>query len=206
MSLSTMLPTETLPSTYLYSTSQSSSSTFTTPTAIPSNIVPFGPAFNCPSNITNNVSPQGNDTACAISNARETNEHAFWDLYECCKGGNITAFGLPTPCTAQCTIVGDGQTYDELRACVKKRVSGWACQSKPVTEDIEPGNGTESSSATPSASGGAAGSSSASGGAARSSSASGAGSAVGVAHVGGSKVAVLMFGVLAVASFAGMML
>jgi hypothetical protein len=203
MSLSTMLPTETLPSTYLYSTSQSSSSTFTTPTAIPSNIVPFGPALDCPSNSTNDFFPQGNDTACAISNARETNEHAFWDLYECCKGGNITAFGLPTPCTAQCTI-GDEQTYDELRACVKKRVPGYACQSK--ADATEPGNGTESSSATPSASGGAANSSSASGGAARSSSASGAGSAVGVAHVGGSKVAVLTFGVLAVASFAGMML
>jgi hypothetical protein len=99
----------------------------------------------------------------------------------------MTARGSPNLCSAQCTV-GMGQSWQELGECLSKRVEVVVC--KPA--DAEVGNGTQ---ATPSRS--ATGSVTLS---------TGAASAVGVGHVGGSKAGVVVFAVLAIGSFAGMLM
>lgn len=150
-----------------------------------------------------------------ISNDVTVNDHAFWDLYACCKGSNLNAFGYPNLCSAQC-IVDEGQSWQEVGECLSKRVDVVIC--KPREEEIrKPTSSSEaggsqsrtSSAASASGSGSAAAGSSASGSGSGSASvppATGAGNVVGVVHVGGSKVGVVLFAMMAVGSFAGMML
>jgi hypothetical protein len=126
----------------------------------------------------------------------------------------MTAGGSPNLCTAQCAA-GEGQTWQELGECLSKRVEVVVC--KPAFEEIGR-NGTSGSSGvasrtqtqtqtqTRTSSVVASGSGSATGSASHPVASTGAGSAVGVVHVGGSKAGVMLFAVLAVGSFAGMML
>ncbi|KAF2831162.1 hypothetical protein CC86DRAFT_135546 [Ophiobolus disseminans] len=205
MSRSSPTPTTTYPFTYTTYTTSLSSTSFTRPTLVPT-LVPFGAAFSCSANAV--ATPQGTSAACAISNAREVNDHAFWDLYECCKGKEVTANGTPNPCTAQC-VAGNGQTWQELGECLNKKVQVVVC--KPADGEIARSSSGGAASQTSSGVGSATtgrpsgtASGSASGG--QASAYIGAGSMVGVAHVGGSKTAVVVFCILAVGSFAGMLL
>jgi hypothetical protein len=212
----TTTPTTTYPFAYTtYSTSHASSK-FTTPTAIPS-MFPFGPGFSCsasssatplPSNFPN-AQPFGTKAACMISNDRAVNDHAFWDLYACCKSMDLTSGANANTCSAQCSA-GEGQTWQELGECLSKRVDVVVC--KPAA--VEMGNGTSSSAAVVSsgrgtstaASGqtsGVSGTRSASG---QVSQATGAGGRNEVGSVGGSKMGAVVFVVLAAGSFAGMLL
>ncbi|KAF2035767.1 hypothetical protein EK21DRAFT_106612 [Setomelanomma holmii] len=211
----TPTPTTTYPFTYTtYSTSLSSSS-FSKPTVVPS-MFPFSAAFSCSANSIATPLPSnhpidpplGLKPACVISNAREVNDHAFWDLYACCKGGDISAYGSPYTCTAECAV-GDGQTWQELGECLTKRAEVVVC--KPAYEEIGRNQTTSSvgSSATgstrTSASGSGSVSASGSGSGARASGSTGAASTVGVTHVRGVKAAVGIFVMLAVGSVAGML-
>jgi hypothetical protein len=111
---------------------------------------------------------------------------------------DLTAMGDPNLCTAQCAIgVEDGQTWQEVAACLNKRVNVVVC--KPAANEIK--NGTTASQTQTS---GAAMSSSAT--ASLPAASTGAGNVVGVSHFGGSKTAVALYAVLAIGSFAGMML
>lgn len=117
----------------------------------------------------------------------------------------MTAFGEPNLCSAQCTV-GEGEGWQDVGECLGKRVDVVIC--KPRQEEI--GSVVASSSASGMSSGSVSGSATRS----ASGSASGSGSAppstgggnVGVVHVNGSKTGVVLFAVLAVGSFAGMML
>lgn len=117
--------------------------------------------------------------------------------------------GSPNLCSAQCTV-GEGQTWQEVGECLSKRVDVVIC--KPRQEEI--GRATTSSgtsgsrtSSAASASGSQGAASSASGSASGSAApATGGANAVGVVHVGGPKAGVVLFAMLAVGSFAGMML
>ncbi|KAF1840409.1 uncharacterized protein K460DRAFT_296971 [Cucurbitaria berberidis CBS 394.84] len=184
---------------------------FTKPTAFPS-IFSFGSAIGCanptasalPSNHPLDR-PNGIQGACVISNAAEVNNHAFWDLYECCKGKDMTAFGSPGTCTAQCRAE-DGQTWQELGECLSKRVNIVIC--KPENAEI---GKNETHSTQSSASGSSSGKATSSGqasssGSAQVSGSSGAASTLGAAHATFSKAGVVMFGILAVSSAAGMFL
>ena len=204
MSQLTPTPATIYPFTFTYTTYTTSliPTIFTPPSTIPS-IVPFGPALSCPANSV--PTPQGPNAACAISNAREVNDHAFWDLYECCKGKDVTASGTPNPCTAQC-VAGDGQTWQELGECLSKRVEVVVC--KPAFGEIRDrrGGSANGSWTTGSALGSATLVASASGTGGQALGSTGAGSVVGVEHVRGSKVVVVVMGVLAAGSFAGTVL
>ncbi|KAH7076658.1 hypothetical protein BKA63DRAFT_510472 [Paraphoma chrysanthemicola] len=206
----TPTPTTTYPFTFTtYSTSLSSSS-FSRPTIIPS-IFSFAPAASCSANsidtpLPSNFpigTPWGLQAACVISNAREINDHAFWDLYDCCKGKDMTAGGSPAPCTAQC-VAEDGQTWQELGECLSKKVEVVVCSPR----FIEIGRNESTRSVRPSAtsSGTLAASGSGSGSGAQASGSTGAASAVEVVHVKGVKAAVGMFVLLAAGSAAGMLL
>lgn len=106
--------------------------------------------------------------------------------------------GSPNLCTAQCSVgAEDGQTWQEVAACLNKRVDVVVC--KPAFNEIA--NGTTASQSRTSGAGGSATSS-----ASLPAASTGAGNMIGVAHVGGSKTAVALYAVLAVGSFAGMML
>lgn len=120
----------------------------------------------------------------------------------------MNAFGNPFLCSAQCTPK-EGQTFQELGECLSKRVQYVVC--KPARAEI--GNGTQtasrssassaqSTSASGTASGSASRSASASGSAAASQS-TGAASAV---QATTSKAGFMVFGVLALGTFAGMLL
>jgi len=101
---------------------------------------------------------------------------------------------MPQPCVAQC--VASGQTWRELGECLGKRVDVVVCKAR----DGEGGAASGSVSSTASAS------ASVNGSGAEASSSTGAASVTGVTHVGGSKAAAVLFGTLAVVSFAGMLL
>jgi hypothetical protein len=219
MSQASVTPTTTYPFTYTtYSTSLPSSK-FSTPTIVPS-IFSWGAAASCSANSMSRPQPSnfpidrpsGLDAACVISNAREVNDHAFWDLYACCKSLRMTASGSPNVCTAQCTA-GNGQTWQELGDCLSKRVEVVVCRPAfiEIGRNQTEGSGVSSSvsaSQTKSSTSSGVGSASASGSGAQvsGSQSTGAGSAVGVVHVVGSKAGVALFVVLAFGSFAGMML
>lgn len=209
--------TTTYPFTYT-TFSNASPSPFTEPTEVPS-IFSFGSALNCASNSVKPTpsalpidKPLGLQPACVISNAAEVNDHAFWDLYACCKGGDMTAFGSPGTCTAQCRAE-DGQTWQELGECLSKRVEYVVCKpefSEIGRNETEQSSGsaaqstrTTAASGTGSASGSATGSGS---GVAQQSTGGAAASTVGVVHATNSKVGVVMFALLAFGSAAGMFL
>ncbi|KAH7408403.1 hypothetical protein DE146DRAFT_675450 [Phaeosphaeria sp. MPI-PUGE-AT-0046c] len=197
----------------VYSTSHASSK-FTRPTAIPS-IFPWNAASSCSAPKSNpsgfpELPPTGRGAACMISNDVTVNDHAFWDLYTCCKGANITAMGDPNLCSAQCTV-GKDQTWQDVGECLSKRVNVVLC--KPRFEEIGSASSraslsmseTRTSSVGASASGSESVSRNASGSGSVSP-ANGAGNVVGVIHVGGSKTGAVLFVMLALGSFAGMML
>lgn len=219
-SLLTRTPTTTYPFSYTtYSTSLPQTS-FSKPTIIPSALVPFSAAPSCaknsqapgstplPSNFPQ-LPPNGVEAGCAISNAREVNDHAFWDLYDCCDSKEISALGSPFPCTAQCKVKS-GQGFEQLADCLRKRVEVVVCQ--PYY--LERGNGSAdaggaSASGSSAASTSAKGSASASGSARASGSGAvsqGVGSVVGVGNAGGAKVVGFVFGLMALGSAAGMFL
>jgi len=114
----------------------------------------------------------------------------------------MTAFGNPNACTAQCRVSGD-QTWQQLGECLAKRVEVVVCKP-PFGEIAKNGTTGSSSGSSMSASSTASGAGSAS--STHASGPTGAGSIVAVAHVGSSKSAVVVFGVLALGSFAGMLL
>ncbi|KAH7399624.1 hypothetical protein BKA66DRAFT_398822, partial [Pyrenochaeta sp. MPI-SDFR-AT-0127] len=192
---------------------------FTKPTEVPS-IFSFGSARDCASNsIAPSASalpsiypidrPAGLEAGCVISNAAEVNDHAFWDLYACCKSGDMTASGSPYTCTAQCKA-GNGQTWQELGECLSKRVEVVVC--KPQFNEIAR-NQTDSSASRSSTSGAqstrsgsSAPAASGSSGGAAPSNATGAASTMGVVHTTSSKLGAAVFVVLAIGSAAGMLL
>ncbi|KAH4118776.1 hypothetical protein HBI04_043910 [Parastagonospora nodorum] len=193
------------------------STKFTIPTEVPS-LFSFGPAFSCFANSVSRATPLpsqypkdnpgGAAAACAISNDIEVNDHAFWDLYACCKSLDMDAGGHPDLCTAQCAA-GEGQTWQEMAECLSKRVEVVVC--KPASGGFFE-NGTRSTGygssgvASQTRTSSASGSGSATGSTSQTSGSAGAGSTVGIMHVGGSKAGVMLFAVLAIGSFAGMML
>lgn len=207
-SSTTATATTTYPFTYT-TYSNPSPAPFTKPSTIPS-IFSFGSALNCASNsIAPSASaqpsnapidrPLGLEAACVISNAAEVNDHAFWDLYACCKGLDMTAFGSPGTCTAQCRAE-DGQSWQDLGECLSKRVEFVVC--KPQYIEIGRNNTQQSStqsSGTPAASG-----ASSSTGVLQAS--TGGASSVDVVHATTSKAGLLVFGILALGSAAGMFL
>jgi hypothetical protein len=113
----------------------------------------------------------------------------------------MTAFGSPNVCTAQCRAK-DGQTWQELGECLAKRVEVVVC--KPPFEIAKNGTTGSSSGSSMTASSTVSGSGSAS--STHASGSTGAGSVVAVAHVGNSKSAIVVFALLALGSFAGMLL
>jgi hypothetical protein len=143
-----------------------------------------------------------------ISNDRNVNDHAFWDLYACCPSMELTSGMGADVCSAQCAVA-EGQSWQELGECLSKRVDVVVC--KPMAAEM--GNGTSSSAAS---SGKTSGASLVSGtrttaGASGSptaqvSQATGAAGRNDVVNVGGSKMGVVVFGILALGSFAGMLL
>ena len=117
----------------------------------------------------------------------------------------MTAIGDPNLCSAQCSV-DEGQSVQDLGECLSERVDVVVC--RVVAGGNATVGGSSSSSATgsqsrTSASMSASASTSQSGSAAPS---TGAGNALGVAHVGGGKKGIVVFGMLAVGSFVGMML
>jgi hypothetical protein len=114
----------------------------------------------------------------------------------------MTAFGSPNVCTAQCRAK-DGQTWQELGECLAKRVEVVVC--KPPCDEIAK-NGTTGSSSASSLTASSTASRSGSASSTHASGSTGAGSVVAVAHVGISKSAIVVFAVLALGSFAGMLL
>ncbi|KAH8732986.1 hypothetical protein GQ44DRAFT_721216 [Phaeosphaeriaceae sp. PMI808] len=209
----TPTPTTTYPFTYTtYSTSLPSTS-FSRPTIVPS-IFSFGPGLSCSANSMASARPSnfpienplGLRPACAISNAREINDHAFWDLYECCKGKNMVGHGSPNVCTVDC-VAENGQTWQELGECLSKRVEVVIC--KPDFSEIGRNRTGESSarSSTPAnQSRSSSGTGSATNSPTQTSQSRGAGSTVSVTHISGSKAAAVLFAVMAVGSFMGMVL
>lgn len=203
--MSVAVATTTYPFSYTTYTNDSPAA-FTRPTEFPS-VFSFGSAVSCTSSASATASalpsglpidrPVGAQAACVISNAAEVNDHAFWDLYACCKGSNMTAFGGATLCTAQCTP-GEGQTWQELGECLSERVEAVVC--KPNAEEI--GNSTNSASTAASGSP----TRSASGSGAVTSLPTGAASTMGVVHSTSSKAGLVVFGLLALGSAAGMLL
>lgn len=201
--------TTTYPFTYT-TFSNPSPAPFTKPSTIPS-IFSFGSALNCASNsIAPSASaqpsnapidrPLGLEGACVISNAAEVNDHAFWDLYACCKGLDITAFGSPGTCTAQCRAE-DGQTWQELGECLSKRVEIVVC--KPQFSEIGRNN-TQQSSVSGAQSSPTRAASGASSGVLQAS--TGGASSLDAAHATFSKAGLVVFGILALGSAAGMFL
>jgi hypothetical protein len=176
------------------------SSKFSTPTLVPS-IFSWGPALSCASASPSNFPlqrPTDRGAACAISNARAVNDHAFWDLYACCKGTNLTAIG--DACTGVCRV-GQGQTAKEVGECLAKRVEVVVCKlgegeaASAWSSSVASSTGGSIGSATRAASASAAASQSAS-----------AGNAVGVVNVAHSKAGAVVFGMLAMGAFSGMIL
>jgi len=190
---------------------------FTKPTEFPS-IFSFGSAVGCSSNTASATAsavpsnapldhPNGRDAACVISNDAEINDHAFWDLYACCKGGDMNAFGSPRLCTAQCKPK-DGQTWQELGECLSKKVEVVVCKPAYAEIPTEAGqsasrshSGSSIQSTTP-ASGTTSGSVSGPG---QSSRTGGAASTFPV-QATTSKAALVIFGILTLGSAAGMLL
>ncbi|KAI8939862.1 hypothetical protein NX059_003596 [Plenodomus lindquistii] len=222
-------PLAAMSSTSATTTYSFSYTTFSNPTPVPftrpsefPTIFSFGSAVGCTSNTASAtasaqpsnaplLNPTGREAACVISNDAEVNDHAFWDLYACCKGGNMDAFGDPMLCTAQCTPQ-DGQTWAELGECLSERVEVVVC--KPNQAEIGSGatqtastssaRSSASASGTPSASASQSGSVSAS--SVVQASGSSAATSLNAAPATTSKAGLVVFGILALGSAAGMLL
>lgn len=178
--------------------------------------------------------PDGLKAGCVISNAVDINPHAFWDVYDCCPGRDMSAYGYlgsnadpgnPGICMVQCSInESDAVTWQQVGECLQKRVKEVVC--KPRHEEL-PKNQTElsiiseyiktrSTSATSgsvqaSATGAGVGNgtSGTASGTAQSTSAAGstgAATSLDLVHASTSKVGVFTFFLLAVGSAAGMFL
>jgi hypothetical protein len=209
--MSTTTPTTTYPFTFTTYFNSLPATTFSKPTIIPS-IFSWGPGLSCSANSQPTPQPSqfpidrplGLEGACVISNAREINDHAFWDLYDCCKSKNMTAFGSSGSgvCTAQCRTK-DAQTWQELGECLAKRVEVVVC--KPPFDEIAK-NGTNETSGSSGTTASRTASRSGSTSSTHASGSTGAGNVVAVAHVGNPKSAMMVFVILAVGSFAGMLL
>ncbi|KAF1946344.1 hypothetical protein EJ02DRAFT_367703 [Clathrospora elynae] len=213
--MSSITPTTTYPFRYTTYTNPSPAP-FTTPTIIPS-FFSWGSAVDCASNTRDPDflaqpsnypigRPLGLQPACVISNAAEVNDHAFWDLYDCCTGKDMFAFGSPYTCTAECRAE-KGQSFQQLGECLSKRVEVVVCS--PQFEEMG-GNGTEggggSSLAAQSTSGKASASASGTASASAARSSMPAASTGGVGQTASLKFGLLVFGTMAVGSAAGMLL
>jgi hypothetical protein len=109
-------------------------------------------------------------------------------------------------CSAQCAVA-DGQTWQELGECLSKRVDVVVC--KPMAAEMGNGTSSATSSGRTSASGVSGTRTSASGSGsptAQVSQATGAAGRNDVVNIGGSKMGAMVFGILALGSFAGMFL
>lgn len=155
--------------------------------------------------------PSGLQAACVISNAADINPNAFWDVYECCPGHDISSYGYAVTggeisnsgiCMMQCTV-GEGSTWQQVGECLQKRVKEVVCA--PEYEERIPYaslRSTTSAGVTVSATRpGGDGASSATGAAS-----TGAAASVDVVHASSSKLALIAFGLLALGSAAGMFL
>ncbi|KAJ4989196.1 hypothetical protein SVAN01_05275 [Stagonosporopsis vannaccii] len=158
--------------------------------------------------------PQGLKAACVISNAADINPNAFWDVYECCPGHDLSAYGYsytgdetPNPgiCMMQCTIGDDGTTWQQVGECLQKRAKEVVCaprfeersyndtlasgsSTRPgVTVQATRPGGNSASSATATASTAAA-------------------TSVDIVHLNCSKLALFAFGLLTLGSAAGLFL
>lgn len=86
--------------------------------------------------------PLGLKPACVISNAAEINPNAFWDVYDCCPGRDMSASGYsstgdevgnPGICMIQCTIGDDdGVTWQQVGECLQKRVKEVVCMPQYI--------------------------------------------------------------------------
>lgn len=214
------MATTTYPFTYTTFTN-TAPQPFTKPTVFPTGIFSFGPVMSCASNSAT-ASPtasavpvdmvQGTGAGCVISNAQEVSNHAFWDLYDCCKSRNITAIGKPFPCSAQC-LASNGQTWQDLGKCLSQRNAIVVC--KPDNSEIGSvvSSAASASASKAASSGGVAGSgtsaggaASATGGAAQPSKQSAGASSLDVTHATVSKAGLFVFGLVALTSAAGMFL
>ncbi|KAI1515561.1 hypothetical protein L13192_11627 [Pyrenophora tritici-repentis] len=221
MSTPTATSTPTSAISYTYTTYTNSSPTpFRKPTIIPSSF-PFGGAPGCsslpslptdtplPSNYPVDR-PSAAKPGCVISNDADVNDHAFWDLYECCTWGDMGVLGMPLPCTAVCVIEsGDEQTLRRLGECLSKRVGVVVCSDRERMNETESSSSSSSvgeTSTSMAASGTASLSASLSGGATASAATGGAGKGVGVQRGDVSRAGVMVFGILALASAVGMLL
>ncbi|RMZ66720.1 hypothetical protein GMOD_00002082 [Pyrenophora seminiperda CCB06] len=222
MSTSTSTPPATLTSTpssvisYTYTTYTNSAPTpFRKPTVVPSSF-PFGAVPGCssrpslptgtplPSNYPVDR-PSDAKPGCVISNDAAVNDHAFWDLYVCCTGGNkMGVIGMPLPCTAVCEVDGgDDEGLRRVGECLSGRVGVVVCS------DRQGGNETESSSSSSGSAGHMSTSKVASATASLSASASSSGKATASASTEGgefSKSGLMVFGILALGSAVGMLM
>ncbi|CBX95360.1 hypothetical protein IAQ61_004184 [Plenodomus lingam] len=188
---------------------------FTKPTEFPT-IFSFGSAVGCSSNTASAtasalpsnaplLNPTGREAACVISNDAEVNDHAFWDLYACCKGGDMTAMGDPMLCTAQCKPK-DGQTWEDLGDCLSKRVEVVVC--KPDQAEIATGAPQQASESAAQSTASASGTQSASASSSGPAEASGSSAATSMHAVQAttSKAGLVIFGLVALGSAMGMFL
>ncbi|KAH6637962.1 hypothetical protein C7974DRAFT_451166 [Boeremia exigua] len=161
--------------------------------------------------------PLGLKAGCVISNAAEINPNAFWDVYDCCPGHDLSSYGYssrgdeessPGICMMQCIINDDTTTWQQVGECLQKRVKEVVCAPKYEERDHNatyPG-AEESSLASVTVSttqpGGA-------GDASRSASAAGSTGAAAIhdaVHASTSRLGLFAFSVLAVASAVGIFL
>ncbi|EUC50873.1 hypothetical protein COCMIDRAFT_80639, partial [Bipolaris oryzae ATCC 44560] len=164
--MTTSMSTTSAPSTtytYSYTTfTNASPEPFTTPTAIPS-MFPWGglPSSACPvpSNAPSSnpdvpyVRPDGKLGSCVISNVESVNDHSFWDMYDCCKTGKMTATGATLPCTSIC-YASEQRSFLEIGECLSKRNKIVVCSSpedqrgEPKSESSGASQSRSSASAT----------------------------------------------------------
>ncbi|OSS54018.1 hypothetical protein B5807_00942 [Epicoccum nigrum] len=165
--------------------------------------------------------PLGLQAGCVISNAEEVNKNAFWDMYACCPGHGIEAYGYSFSageeeseagiCMVQCRIEDEeSTTWQQVGECLQKRVKEAVCAPRyeeRYSDDAEMGSssvlGTGTASSSVAASSGAE---TGSAGAIASASTSTGAASRGVVHVGSVKVGLFTFGLLALGSAAGMFL
>lgn len=167
--------------------------------------------------------PLGLQPACVISNAANINPNAFWDVYECCPGHDMSAYGYsvtggdggqPGICMMQCYVDESlGMTWQEVGECLQKRVKEVICmpeyeeRNDTVRTGSVEGTGTAqvggSISATlPTASSAASGI----GQSASVAGSTGAAPSLDVVHASSSKTGMFALLLLAVGSAAGMFL
>jgi hypothetical protein len=166
--------------------------------------------------------PAGLEAGCVISNAEEVNKNAFWDMYACCPGHGIEAYGYSVSgeesseagiCMVQCRIKDEERTtWQQVGECLQKRVKEAVCAPR-YEERYSNDTGTDgdvgmsSSSVLVSGSASVATSSGAQTESASVGASASTGAATrGVVHVGGVKVGLFTFGLLALGSAAGMFL